>query len=72
VEALTKCTSMKDPALYDKTIMLRLPTSGELQTDRLQHAPDWFVQGRAVPEAPDLTKLVDTQFTRHASEVPGP
>ncbi len=72
VTALTKHTAIKDPALYDKMTLLKLPTSGELQLDRLQQALDWFIQAGAVPQPPDLSQLIVTEFTDYASRLLGP
>lgn len=72
VDVLTRYTPIKDPALYDKIVWIKLPTSGETNVEALREDVAWLAAQGAVPRVPDLTTLVDTTFTDYAVERLGP
>ncbi|HLQ31624.1 MAG TPA: ABC transporter substrate-binding protein [Chloroflexota bacterium] len=72
VASLIKHTPIKDASVYDRMIAIKYPTSGELPLDTLQQDLDWLRDHGAVPQAPDLAKVVDSQFITYAAQRLGP
>ena len=66
IAALTAHTTVKDPALYDKMVMTYDPTSGEIDMTQLQNLVELFKSHGGITESPDLSKMVDTEFTDFA------
>jgi NitT/TauT family transport system substrate-binding protein len=72
VDILTRYTPIKDPALYDRIVWIKLPTAGETNIEALREDVAWLATQGAVPRVPDLTMLVDTAFTDYAVQRLGP
>jgi NitT/TauT family transport system substrate-binding protein len=72
VATLTKYTAIKDPALYDRMMAIRLAPSGETNRAALQEEVDWLVARGAVPQPPDLSQLLATEFADYAVQQLGP
>jgi NitT/TauT family transport system substrate-binding protein len=72
VDVLTRYTPIKDPALYDKIVWIKLPTAGETNVEALHEDVAWLAAQGAVPRVPDLATLVDTTFTDYAVQRLGP
>ncbi|HEY7067547.1 MAG TPA: ABC transporter substrate-binding protein [Chloroflexota bacterium] len=72
VATLIRNTGIKDPALYDRMTIIRLPPSGETNVQALQEDLDWLVQKGAVQQAPPLSEVLDTRFTDYAVQRLGP
>lgn len=68
VAILTKYTTLKDPALFDKIEADTLATSGTLPLDLLQEDVDWYRSNGSIPNALDLANIVDTQFSTYAAQ----
>src|SRR5262249_31014159 len=68
VAAAIKYTQIKDPALYDKMIFTKVPTGGEVDKQTLEEVAAWFRAQGAITEMPDLSKVVDTDFTTYAAQ----
>jgi ABC-type nitrate/sulfonate/bicarbonate transport system substrate-binding protein len=66
VAAIIKHTAIKDPALYEKMVYVKIPASGEVDVHSLQEDLAWFQAKGAVQDAPDLARVVDTRFTDYA------
>jgi ABC-type nitrate/sulfonate/bicarbonate transport system substrate-binding protein len=72
VSILTKYTTLKDPALYDKIVPDPVATSGALPLAQLQEDLDWYQANGSIQGKLDLSGLVDTQFTSYAVQPLGP
>jgi ABC-type nitrate/sulfonate/bicarbonate transport system substrate-binding protein len=72
VATLIRNTGIKDPALYDRMTIVRLPPSGETNVQALQEDIDWLVEKGAVTQAPPLSEVLDTRFTDYAVQRLGP
>ncbi|HLH23577.1 MAG TPA: ABC transporter substrate-binding protein [Chloroflexota bacterium] len=72
VATLIRNTGIKDPALYDRMTIIRLPPSGETNVQALQEDLDWLVEKGAVTQAPPLSEVLDTRFTDYAVQQLGP
>jgi ABC-type nitrate/sulfonate/bicarbonate transport system substrate-binding protein len=72
VAALIRNTGIKDPGLYDRMTIVRLPPSGETNVQALQEDLDWLVEKGAVTQPPPLSEVLDTRFTDYAVQRLGP
>src|SRR5581483_1816391 len=72
VATLIRNTGIKDPALYDRMTIVRLPPSGETNVQALQEDLDWLVEKGAVTQPPPLSEVLDTRFTDYAVQQLGP
>jgi ABC-type nitrate/sulfonate/bicarbonate transport system substrate-binding protein len=72
VATLIRNTGIKDPALYDRMTIIRLPPSGETNVQALQEDLDWLVEKGAVTQPPPLSEVLDTRFTDYAVQQLGP
>jgi len=72
IAAMMNHTSVKNASLYDKIIWQWEPTNGEIFLDKLQELVDYFKANNQFEQPPDLSKVVDQQFTQYAVQQLGP
>ena len=63
---------MKAPALYDRPVFIKTPTSGEMKTDSLPYDIAWYKSNGYPQTSPDLSRVVYTRFAVFAHERLGP
>ncbi len=68
VDSLTRHTSEKDRALYDKMVMPWLDPNGAVIRQSLRFDQDWYAQNGFVPRTVNLSLVVDDRFVLHALE----
>jgi NitT/TauT family transport system substrate-binding protein len=71
VQILTKYTSVKDPAVYDKMQMPELNANGQLSSANLQQQVDWLLGYKYIQKSVDIAKLSDQQFAEKATAIIG-
>lgn len=71
VQILTRDTSIKDPALYDKMVMPGIDPNGRVNLESLAHQQEWFLAKGSQKARVDLSRVVDTQFADSAVRVLG-
>lgn len=71
VSILTKYTSLKDPALYDKINFTLLDPNGRVLTSSMQYDLNWFVKDGDVKKPVDLSAVVDNSFVDDAVKTLG-
>ena len=72
IAAMINHSPVKDRALYDQMDYPDAPPNGEVSLVLLQQNLDFFKAQGGVETAPDLSKVVDPQFAKYASEQLGP
>lgn len=72
VDILTRYTTLKDPALFDRIVTDPVATSGTLPIQQLQEDVDWYQANGSIQGKLDLASVVDTQFTTYAIQQLGP
>jgi ABC-type nitrate/sulfonate/bicarbonate transport system substrate-binding protein len=72
VQALTKYTTIKDPAMYDKMTPIKISADGVVDTAALQEDVEWLQSKGALQTLPDVNKIVNQEFTRYALQRLGP
>ncbi len=72
VAILTKHTSVKDPALYDKMIFPGLHPDGTLNTAGMAEDAQWWTANGRMKEAVEVARVVDTSYADHAVKQLGP
>jgi ABC-type nitrate/sulfonate/bicarbonate transport system substrate-binding protein len=63
---LTKDTSVKDAALYDKMVLPGLNPNGTLNIDGMREDMNWFLAEGRMKELVDIKKVVDTRYIEAA------
>jgi ABC-type nitrate/sulfonate/bicarbonate transport system substrate-binding protein len=63
---LTKDTSVKDAALYDKMVLPGLNPNGTLNIDGMREDMNWFLAEGRMRELADIKKVVDTRYIEAA------
>jgi NitT/TauT family transport system substrate-binding protein len=63
---LTKDTSVKDAALYDKMALPGLNPNGTLNIDGMREDMNWFLAEGRMKELVDIKKVVDTRYIEAA------
>jgi ABC-type nitrate/sulfonate/bicarbonate transport system substrate-binding protein len=63
---LTKDTSVKDAALYDKMVLPGLNPNGTLNIDGMREDMNWFLAEGRMRELVDIKKVVDTRYIEAA------
>jgi NitT/TauT family transport system substrate-binding protein len=71
VDILTRTTSLKDPALYDKIVSSSMDPNGRLSVNTLVEAQDWYAAHGYIPQKIDVPTLIDYQFVDYAVSVLG-
>ena len=71
VDILTRTTSVKDKALYDKIVSASVDPNGRLNVPSLVEAQDWFAAHGYIPQKVDVAALIDYQFVDYAVSVLG-
>jgi len=72
IASMIKHTSVKDASLYDKIVWQWEPTNGEIFPDKVQELVDYFKANNQFEQPPDLSKVLDQQFTQYALQQLGP
>jgi len=72
VDILIKHTTVKDPALYDHLNWAKIPENGDINLKLLKEDADWLAAQGAVPQMPELSKLVASELTTYAVQRLGP
>jgi NitT/TauT family transport system substrate-binding protein len=72
VGLLTRTTSLRDPALYDRMVMPWINPDGEFSTFGYAEIQDYFVRHNVLPRAIDINQLVDNSFAQWAAQQLGP
>src|SRR5581483_6832505 len=71
VDILTRTTSVKDKALYDKIVSSAMDPNGRLNVPSLVGAQDWYAAHGYIPQKVDVPALIDYQFVDYALSVLG-
>src|SRR5262249_21165986 len=71
VDILTRNTTVKDAALYDKMTWDYMNPDGYINMDTLAQDLDWYVSNGYLSERPDVNKLVDNSFADYAVRMLG-
>jgi NitT/TauT family transport system substrate-binding protein len=72
VNILTRNTTVKDPALYDRMVMPGLAPDGRLNVASLSEDQDYFLAAGLQQQRIDVNTLVDHSFADAAVQVLGP
>jgi NitT/TauT family transport system substrate-binding protein len=72
VAILTKHTSVKDRALYDRMKFPGIDPNGALNLEGMRYDVDWWVANGRMKEKVDLERIVDTSYSKAAVERLGP
>jgi NitT/TauT family transport system substrate-binding protein len=72
VEALTRFTPLKNPALYDEMVVQGLDPNGEVPLESLEKDQEYFLAAGLQQQRIDLSKVVDNSFARAAVQILGP
>jgi NitT/TauT family transport system substrate-binding protein len=65
---LSKNTTVKTPALYDKMIMPGLDPNGSINASGMANDMQWFLSKGYLKQAVDVSKAIDTSFAQDAVE----
>jgi NitT/TauT family transport system substrate-binding protein len=71
VDILTRATSVKDKALYERIVSSAMDPNGRLNVASLVAAQDWFAANGFIPQKVDVPALIDMQFVDYAVGVLG-
>jgi NitT/TauT family transport system substrate-binding protein len=72
VDQLTKVSPMKDRHMYDEMGFAVIDPNGTVNLDSVADQMRWFVQAGELPEAVDLSHVVDLSYVQEALERLGP
>ena len=72
IKILTKHTRIKDAAIYNKVVPVGLSPDGMINVLSLKQDAQWYLDKGYVKKLPDIDKIVDLSFAKHAVKVLGP
>jgi len=72
VDTLTKHTTVKDAALYDRMVMPGIDPNGYVNIDSLNRDQDYFVESGTQKQKVNMAEVVDLSFARAAVQQLGP
>lgn len=72
IKILTKHTKIKDAAIYGKVVPVGLSPDGMVNVLSLKQDAQWYHEKGYVKKLPDVDKIVDLSYARHAVKVLGP
>ena len=72
INILTKHTKIKDAAIYKKVVPVGLSPDGMVNVLSLKQDAQWYHDKGYVKKLPDIDKIVDLSYARHAVKVLGP
>lgn len=71
IEILTRYTRIKDRKVYEKVVPVGLHPDGMINVDSLRADAAWFEERGYLKAKPDLDKIIDLSFAKHARKVLG-
>jgi ABC-type nitrate/sulfonate/bicarbonate transport system substrate-binding protein len=72
IKILTKHTRIKDASIYNKVVPVGLSPDGMVNMLSLKKDAQWYTEKAFVKKLPDVDKIVDLSYARHAVKVLGP
>jgi len=66
IDIMTRTTSVKDAAIWEKMVTPGLNPDGQLNVDSIAYDQDWFVAHGVVRERQDVSQIVDMQYVDYA------
>jgi NitT/TauT family transport system substrate-binding protein len=72
IKILTKHTKIKDAAIYQKVVPVGLSPDGMVNVLSLKQDAQWYHEKGYVKQLPDIDKIVDLSYAKHAVQVLGP
>lgn len=72
IKILTKHTKIKDAAIYQKVVPVGLSPDGMVNVLSLKQDAQWYQEKGYVKQLPDIDKIVDLSYAKHAVKVLGP
>ena len=72
IKILTKHTRIKDAAIYNKVVPVGLSPDGMINVLSLKQDAQWYLDKGYVKKLPDIDKIVDLGYAKHAVKVLGP
>jgi NitT/TauT family transport system substrate-binding protein len=72
VDMFTRQTALKDRALYDRMVMPYMNPDGAFNTLAYDQVQEYFIRHGVVPQAVDLSQMVDNSFAEYAAQQLGP
>ena len=72
IKILTKHTKIKDAEVYQKVVPVGLSPDGMVNVLSLKQDAQWYHEKGYVKQLPNIDKIVDLSYARHAVQVLGP
>ncbi len=72
VDLFVRQTALKDPSLYDRMVMPYMNPDGAFNTLAYDQVQQYYVRHGVVPQAVDISQLVDNSFAEYAAQQLGP
>jgi NitT/TauT family transport system substrate-binding protein len=72
INIFIKHTTLKDRALYDRMVMPYMNPDGAFNTLAYDQVQEYFIRHGVVPQAVDLSQMVDNSFAEYAAQQLGP
>ena len=68
ISILTKYTTIKDPALFDKMAIIGVDPDGRINAQSIQADHDWYFAKGLMQQKVEMSKVVDNQYLDYAAE----
>jgi NitT/TauT family transport system substrate-binding protein len=72
IALILKHVPLRDASLFDKAGFTALNPDGKLNLQGVRDDLQWFVDQGQVPQAPDMSQVIDTSFAEYAVQRLGP
>lgn len=72
IKILTKHTRIKDKKIYENVVPVGLDPNGMVNVDSLKADSKWYFERGYLKKQPDIDKIVDLSYAKHAVKVLGP